>query len=464
MIGVGRDGPTGPDHALATRTTSDPARGAPGRDAASRVAAAGTSDRRGDMRRSAAGASRSSARRPLDGARGAWAVLASVDGLGPVGLMGLVVGLDGPEGVLAAASGREGERRIAAALEPRGGRGLAVRIVEAARGRRAILASIEDAGLAVLTLDDTAYPQALAGIELPPPVLFVRGVAAALAIEPCIAVVGTRRPTDAGRAVASRLAGTLARTGAAIASGLAVGIDGAAHAAAVGVGGVTVAVIGGGHAGAIPRRHAGLAAAIVDGGGAIVSEHPPWTTPTRGTFPRRNRLISGLAAATIVVEAGRRSGALITAGWALEQGRACFAVPGALDAPASVGCLALLRAYPDQVRVVAGVPELLEDLGLAPGAVGTTGTMVRSGRGGSGPPGPAAPGASPDAVLAALPAPVAAAARSLVGGSRPVDHVVAATGLPVPGALAALTMLEDLGLVSAAYGRYRLAGGLSDLA
>jgi DNA processing protein len=250
----------------------------------------------------------------------------------------------------------------------------------------------------------------------------------------------------------------MARAGAVVASGLAVGIDGAAHAASVGVGGRTVAVIGGGHAQAILSRQRALAERIVATGGAVVSEHAPATAPTRGTFPRRNRVISGLAEATVVVEAGQRSGALITAGWALEQGRACFVVPGAIDAPMSAGCLGLLRAYPGEVRVVAGVAALLEDIGLTADA--GTGTSPRD----HGRPGPLAPGAGPEAVLATLPAPVAGAARSLSGGSRTVDHVVAATGLAVPGALAALTMLEDLGLVVASYGRYRLAGGLSDLA
>jgi DNA processing protein len=385
-------------------------------------------------------------------------VLASVDGLGPVSLVGLVGALGSAGGVLAAASRPGAERSIAAALGPRAGSGVASRVVDAARDRAGVVEAIRREGLTILTLDDADYPERLRGIELPPPVLFVRGAVDALSAERCVAVVGTRRPTDAGRAVGARLAGSMARAGAVVASGLAVGIDGAAHAASVGVGGRTVAVIGGGHAQAILSRQRALAERIVATGGAVVSEHAPATAPTRGTFPRRNRVISGLAEATVVVEAGQRSGALITAGWALEQGRACFVVPGAIDAPMSAGCLGLLRAYPGEVRVVAGVAALLEDIGLTADA--GTGTSPRD----HGRPGPLAPGAGPEAVLATLPAPVAGAARSLSGGSRTVDHVVAATGLAVPGALAALTMLEDLGLVVASYGRYRLAGGLSDLA
>jgi DNA processing protein len=433
MIGVGRDGPVGPSL-----------------DGASR---AGASD--GDH---PAAARR---RAPVDDARAAWAVLASVEGLGPVGLVDLVGAHGGAAAVLAAASRPGAEAAIARTLGSRAGRHLATRVVDAVRDRRAILESIRDADLAILTLDDAVYPERLRRIELPPPVLFVRGTTDALSADRCVAVVGTRRPTDAGRSVAARLAGTVARTGAVVASGLAAGIDGVAHAATVGVGGRTVAVIGGGHAEAITRRHRGLADRIVATGGAVVSEHAPATAPTRGTFPRRNRVISGLAEATVVVEAGTRSGALITAGWALEQGRECFVVPGPIDAPMSAGCLGLLRAYPGQVRVVAGMAAILEDLGLA----GLAGIVAAgpAARAAMGRPGPEAPAAGPEAVLAALPAPVAGVARSLSGGSRAVDHVVAATGLSVAGALAALTMLEDLELVAAAYGRYRLVGGLADL-
>jgi DNA processing protein len=434
VIGVGRDGPVGPSLARIAR------------DAPS------SGDRpRAERRRHLA----------VDDSRAAWAVLASVDGLGPVGLVDLVVCHGGAAAVLAAASRPGAEAVIARTLGSRAGRHLALRVVDAVRDRRAILESIRDAGLAILTLDDAVYPERLRRIELPPPVLFVRGTMDALSADRCVAVVGTRRPTDAGRSVAARLAGSVARTGAVVASGLATGIDGVAHAATVGVGGRTVAVLGGGHAEAITRRHRGLADQIVATGGAVVSEHAPATTPTRGTFPRRNRVISGLAEATVVVEAGARSGALITAGWALEQGRECFVVPGPIDAPLSAGCLGLLRAYPGQVRVVAGTAALLEDLGLT-GRAGlvAAGQAVRSA---TGRPGPDVPAPGPEAVLAGLPAPVAEVARSLSGGSRAVDHVVAATGLSVPGALAALTMLEDLGLVAAAYGRYRLAGGLSDL-
>ncbi len=173
-----------------------------------------------------------------------------------------------------------------------------------------------------------------------------------------VAVVGTRWPSDRGRLVAGWIGGALANAGASVVSGMAVGIDGVAHAASMAEGGKTVAVLGGGHAHLFPRAHERLADAIVTGGGAVVSELSPDTCPTRGTFPRRNRLVSGMSDAVVVVEAGQRSGALITAGWALEQGRECFLVPGPLGAPTSLGCLAFLRAFPGQARVVCGIPEL----------------------------------------------------------------------------------------------------------
>ncbi len=444
MLGVGRDGPVGPGPVRGV----DPAPAAAVLPTGESVAASAPPELASRGRR-----------RRHDDESDAWAVLASVDGLGPAGLVALVSAYGDARSVLVAASRSDGAAALVAAMGPRTSRGLGEAIATAVQDRRRILTSIREAGLTVLTLDDPGYPALLAGIELPPPVLFVRGSLDGLAETRSVAVVGTRRPTDAGRSVAARIAGSVARAGAVVISGLASGIDGVAHAATVGVGGRTIAVIGGGHARAVLRQHASLAERIVSSGGAIASEHAPATSPSRGTFPRRNRVISGLAEATVVVEAGPRSGALITAGWALEQGRECFVVPGSLDAPMSAGCLGLLREYPGGVRVVASVGGLVEDLGLVGGAA-----LATIGTGRSRGPASSVTSPSPAAVLAGLPGPVAAVARSLSGGSRGADHVVAATGLSVPGALAALTMLEDLGLVAAAYGRYRLSGPLSDLA
>jgi DNA processing protein len=227
-------------------------------------------------------------------------------------------------------------------------------------------------------------------------------------------------------------------------SGLAVGIDGAAQSAVTSVGGTTVAVLGSGHGQLYPRAHALLARSIVATGGAIVSEMPPNTRPTSGTFPRRNRIISGLADATIVVEAAERSGALITAGWALEQGRECFMVPGPIDAPRSKGCLRWLRDYAGQVRIVAGIPELIEDLAL----LGGGGALGRTSR------------PTVAAELVELGAGARAVAAALVDGCGTLDELVAATGFQPATALGALTILELRGLAASAYGRYRPAGRL----
>jgi DNA processing protein len=288
-----------------------------------------------------------------------------------------------------------------------------------------------------------------------------------------VAVVGTRWPTDKGRMIAGWIGSALARAGAVVVSGLAVGIDGAAHAAVVSEGMPTVAVLGGGHARLFPRAHERLAEAIVAAGGAVVAELPPETPATRGTFPRRNRLVSGLSDATIVVEAGRRSGALITAGWALEQGRDCFLVPGPLDAPTSEGCHAFLRSFPGQARVVCGVPELLEDLGLGGGGdppLDAAGGAAENwqGRGGAGaararvgPPGPTMPGVGAEAVLATLAPVERSVAQLLTAGPATADDLALRAGLSGAAILSALTLLELRGLVVGSYGRYVPAGSLA---
>jgi len=168
--------------------------------------------------------------------------------------------------------------------------------------------------------------------------------------------------------------------------------------------------------------------------------------PTAGTFPRRNRVISGLADATVVVEAGARSGALLTANWALEQGRECFVVPGAIDSPASAGCLAYLREFPAQARIVAGVPQLLEDLDLVDLPDPLDGTTL-------------APPVA--AVLVELGEGARRVAAALVHGLTTVDELVAATTMPVAAVLGALTLLEARGLAIGSYGRYRPAGRLA---
>ena len=389
-----------------------------------------------------------------DGEREAWVVLGEAAGVGPVSFGRLIGAFGSATAVLAAARGRRGAVTLVEAVtDADGGASLvhatARAIVEAANEPEVILGPVRRAGVAILILADPAYPARLRRIELPPPVLFVRGSVASLDRPSAVAVVGTRRPTQAGRATASRIAEAVAGLDATIVSGLALGIDASAHVAAVDAGTPTVAVIGGGHERLYPAAHRGLVRRIVDGGGAVISEFAPDTAPSRGTFPRRNRIISGLADATVVVEAGARSGALTTAAWALEQGRALFLVPGRLDDPTVAGSLAFLREAGPEARVVVGIPELLEDLGLMGDAVGGAG-RVASGH-----------MANAGTALAALPPVERAIANAVVAGTSSVDELALVTGLGPATVLGALTALEIRGLVIDAYGRYRASGPLA---
>ena len=383
----------------------------------------------------------------------AWAVLTCVDGLGPVGMEALLGRYGSGLAILREASGQDGARRLAAPSVGADRTGpprrpvlpsVADAIVVAAGRAPRTLARIRSLGLHIVTVADPAYPTRLAAIAMPPHVLFVLGNPGALAAPAAVAVVGTRRATNAGRATAARIATNLVAAGAAVVSGLATGIDGAAHAATIHAGGVTVAVIGSGHARLHPRIHERLAASIARSGGAVVSELAPDVHPSHGTFPRRNRVVSGLADATIVVEAPARSGALITASWALEQGRPCFLVPGSIDSPASAGCLSFLREYAEAgARIVAGIPQLIDDLGLADHL--------------------AEPGVGPRAAatLADVGESAGRIGRELVRGRQTVDELVAATGWPVASVLAALTLLERRGLALGVHGRFRPAGSLA---
>jgi len=444
--------------------------------------------------------------------RDAWVVLLSVSGLGPVSFGALLSAFGSARATLLAASGPDGPARLLQALSdaratdddclneagfdvgaagerpcvgsrpgsggsPKGsgadlpprrraiGRDLAGRICDAAQSGTRAAQRVSSLGLQVVTLEESSYPERLRLVEFPPPLLFVRGSVSAMNARKSVAVVGTRWPTDNGRLIAGWIGSAIARTGAAVVSGLAVGIDGAAHAAVVAEGGRTVAVLGGGHARLFPRAHERLAQAIVDAGGAVVSELAPDTSPSRGTFPRRNRLVSGLSDATVVVEAGARSGALITAGWALEQGRECFLVPGAFDAPTSAGCHAFLRSFPGQARVVSGIAELIEDLELDGCGAAAMASVAGSSAAGTGRPGNASSdaiaGAGRAAVLTSLGQVERALAEQLARGAATADQLALRTSLPCAAVLSALTLLELRGLVTGAYGRYSPSGSLA---
>ena len=219
------------------------------------------------------------------------------------------------------------------------------------------------AGAEVVTVLDDAYPRILREIPAPPPVLYVRGTLPRQH-EPTVAIVGTRRATSYGREATMQIAGELAAAGVTIVSGLAKGIDGYAHRAAIDQGGRTVAVLASGVDIIYPPEHRQLAEQIVETG-ALVSDYPPGTKPDAPNFPARNRIISGLSVATIVVEAPSRSGALITVGFAADQGRDVYAVPGSILNPNSAGPNRLLRqgAIP-----LTSAADVLEDLELSPAA------------------------------------------------------------------------------------------------
>jgi DNA processing protein len=215
------------------------------------------------------------------------------------------------------------------------------------------------AGLHVVSLLAERYPAALREIADPPPVLWARGDAAWLRAPRLVAVVGARAASRQGLEMAAAIADGLARAGVVVVSGLARGIDTAAHRAALEAGGATIAVLGSGVDRPSPAEHAPLAASIA-ARGAVVSEYPPGTPPLAFHFPQRNRLISGIAAATVVVEASERSGSLITAATALEQGREVMAVPGSVASGRHRGAHALLR---DGATLVESAADVLVAMG-----------------------------------------------------------------------------------------------------
>ena len=223
----------------------------------------------------------------------------------------------------------------------------------------AILTRIDHLGIHVLTWDSPDYPPLLAQVADAPPVLFVRGTITP-SDEWAVAMVGTRKASVYGREVARRLAEELGRNGVTVVSGLARGIDGIAHKAAIEAGGRSIAVLGCGVDQVYPPEHRKLAEGIA-ANGALVSDYPLGTQPEAQNFPPRNRIISGMSLGTIVVEAGFRSGALITADFALDQGREVFAVPGSILSPGSAGCNRLLR---DGAHVLTEVRDVLEVLHL----------------------------------------------------------------------------------------------------
>jgi DNA processing protein len=280
---------------------------------------------------------------------------------------------------------------------------------------------------------DPDYPSRLRDLALPPPMINGLGDPTTLSHERTVGVVGTRRPTLAGRALTARICARLVDCGATVLSGLAFGIDGAAHAATLEREGITVGVIGAGHESPGPRAHARLRQEVVDRGGAVISEHHPSTTATKGTYPRRNRIIAALSDALIVVEAPSESGALNTASHALALGRPVFVAPGRVGDWSVAGSLSLLRDTP--ARPIAGLDELIADLGFFEPRSSTDGV--------------ASQGAGQAAALAMLGSAERAVAARVCAGPAGLDLLVAQTGL-APGVVSgAVTLLLMRGWIKA---------------
>jgi DNA processing protein len=308
-------------------------------------------------------------------------------------------------------------------------------LVEVPRGRRfadyaerfdarAFRKQLESGGYRWVARSDAAFPSLLAAIHDPPPGLFLRGDADPEQLgRTAVAIVGARAASGYGASVARSLGRELAAAGLVVVSGLARGVDGEAHRGALDAGGVTVAVLGCGIDRDYPAAHAELSRRIT-AGGLIVSEYAPGVPPAPWRFPARNRIVAGLCVATIVVEARERSGALITADLALEEGRDVFAVPGEITSSLSAGPNALLRigAIP-----LTGPGDVLEHLGLdaasrPPEALGRAALSV---------------------------------AETLRAGCTSVDEVAARSGLDAGAVAAALAELELAGLVEEHEGEYR---------
>lgn len=321
-----------------------------------------------------------------------------------------------------------------------------------------IVAQCARDGIQIITLGDSAYPDRLRAIENPPVVLYVRGKWPDFDVTPGIAVVGTREATPYGLQTAEHIGSALGRAGFITVSGMALGNDGAAHRGALRAGGLTVAVLAGGVDVCYPPQHRSLMGDILLSG-AIVSEYPPGTEPRGEHYHARNRIISGLSVASVIVEApGYRSGALITARAALDQGRDVYAVPGALDAPQSAACneliekgeAALLRSPEALVRTYSGLLHAPSGGYRAPHPVRTSKKtqVVR----------PAPQKAEkPAPPSGALPDSLGGEERRIVelvqqGVGTPED-LIERCGLPAPRVMSLITMLEMDGILRREKGR-----------
>lgn len=283
----------------------------------------------------------------------------------------------------------------------------------------------------ILTRSCEAYPEKLKQLSRPPLILYGKGDLAPLN-QPQVAIVGSRNPTPAGQQVAFELAAQLVSSGMVVTSGLALGIDGWAHKGALKAGGQTIAVLGSGLAKLYPRRNMGLAQQICDSDGCLLSEFAPQLGARAEHFPRRNRIISGLSLGTLVVEAAIRSGSLITARYALEQGRDVFAIPGSIHNPLAQGCHYLIKQGAKLVECVEDILEEYQNLALGQKNQG----IARSEKSDEN-------GLAKDLLLGSVEFEVTS-----------IDVIAQRSGLPVTQVLAQLLEYELRGLVAAVPGGY----------
>ncbi len=282
-----------------------------------------------------------------------WVALSQVEGLGGQGMCALLRAC-GPPAQVYAASHAELRKVVGDPVARRIAEGPELQACAPA------LEWLAAPGNTLITLANEAYPPALLEIPDPPPLLYAKGSLAPLA-RPALAIVGSRNATPQGEKNAEEFARTLSDAGYCIVSGLALGIDGAAHRGALQGRGSTIAVVGTGLDIVYPARHKGLAHRIAEHG-LLLSEFPLGTPSRAQNFPRRNRIISGLALGCLVVEANLQSGSLITARLAAEQGREVFAIPGSIHSPLAKGCHQLIR---QGAKLVDSIHDILEELGAA---------------------------------------------------------------------------------------------------
>jgi len=349
--------------------------------------------------------------------RDCWIALSLVPGVGPAGFARLVHRYGS-----AADAWKAGSAALAVIgpVAPESAAGFDELVETGARTvARRLAARTSDAGGRIVTDLDDDYPPALRILDPRPPVLYVAGDAAALATR-AVSIVGTRRASGYGLATATELAAELAASGIVVVSGLALGIDGAAHRAAVGAGGRSVAVLPSPLDRIYPPRHRSLARELVRTGGALVTEVAVGARIGRPDFARRNRLIAGLAQAVIVVEAPDRSGALLTAAAAAAIGGELYAVPGQIDASASRGCNRLIADH--QAEIVTSVTSLMHQLGVAHD--------------------------TPPPVAQALSEVEGQVLRRLLERSGSIEELVDRTGQLAASVASALTLLEARGLAS----------------